>query len=369
MNFDFMTHEDLRDVLHQDHTEMLACFETEAWKAVHVLAGSIIEAVLVDYLLEEQHEKEKILFKKNLHEIIELAKNKNILSDRTLDLCSVIKGYRNLVHPGRSVRTEDQVDEHTAQVALSLVEIIAEEISELRRSTHGYTAEQIISKLHDDSSVKSILEELLGELREGEKRRLVFNLIPSRYMELDEGFGIESEFRHEPELLKLTFRIIFRSLDKSTKTALMSKFIQILKEKDRNYISNYEHAFFQSSDLEYLSPSDATLVKKRIFSNLSSTVLTNNAVDVLSGIGKHLDVADVEPFFDPLIKAVCYHGNSHVISIVHRIIGSEIYQVRHEVEERVTKRLDAWATLFQNNGNTEAGDQIKAIKSIWIFPF
>ena len=369
MNFEFMTNEDLRDVLHQDHSEMLSCFETRAWKAVHVLAGSIVEAVLVDYLLEEQHEKEEVLFKKNLHEIIELSKNMNMLSNRTLDLCSVIKGYRNLVHPGRSVRTEDQVDEHTAQVALSLVEIIAGEISELRRSAHGYTAEQIISKLQDDSSVKSILEDLLEELRESEKLRLVFNLIPSRYMEQDAEFGIEHELSHEPELLKLSFRIIFRSLDKPTKTELMDKFIQILKEKDRNYISNYEQAFFQSSDLEYLSASDATLVKKRIFSNLGSTVLTNNAAEVLSGIGKHLNVADVDPFIDPLVKAACIRGSSHVISIVHKIIRSEIFQVSQEVEQCVTKRLDAWAQLFQENGNTEADDQIKAMKSIWIIPF
>ena len=42
---DFMASDEFRDVLEADLKEMRACFESNAWKATHVLAGSIVEAV------------------------------------------------------------------------------------------------------------------------------------------------------------------------------------------------------------------------------------------------------------------------------------------------------------------------------------
>jgi hypothetical protein len=44
--FDFISDERFRASLQSDYSELGKAGQAEAWKAVHVLAGSIIEAVL-----------------------------------------------------------------------------------------------------------------------------------------------------------------------------------------------------------------------------------------------------------------------------------------------------------------------------------
>ena len=49
--FNFITTRDFRTSLENDYKELCSCLETGCWKAAHVLAGSIVEAVLIDYLV------------------------------------------------------------------------------------------------------------------------------------------------------------------------------------------------------------------------------------------------------------------------------------------------------------------------------
>jgi hypothetical protein len=49
--FDFVSGDDFRTPLESDYAELEACLTAGAWKSAHVLAGSIVEAVLIDYLV------------------------------------------------------------------------------------------------------------------------------------------------------------------------------------------------------------------------------------------------------------------------------------------------------------------------------
>ena len=52
-----------------DYTEIEVSYANKAWKAVVVLAGSVIEALLVDYLvsLESNIDAEKLVNKQSYH--------------------------------------------------------------------------------------------------------------------------------------------------------------------------------------------------------------------------------------------------------------------------------------------------------------
>lgn len=153
--FDFITDDELRFILAADYKEMRNCADSKAWKAVHVLAGSIIEAVVLDYLIAEKHLPHDKAMKLELSPAIDLAADKGILSEKLRSLSVIIKNYRNLVHPGRSVRLKDSPDDKNSNIAIALVEMICEELSD-RKASHGYTAEQIISKIRRDFSVNAI---------------------------------------------------------------------------------------------------------------------------------------------------------------------------------------------------------------------
>lgn len=50
MNFDFISDDNFRNILQRDFEELNKCIEIKASKSVLILSGSIIEAILTDYL-------------------------------------------------------------------------------------------------------------------------------------------------------------------------------------------------------------------------------------------------------------------------------------------------------------------------------
>src|SRR5262249_17012038 len=143
--FDFITNEEFRASLEADQAELLASMGAKAWKAVHVLAGSIIEAVLLDYLIASEYHSRppQDLLKMDLHKGIDACLAEGVLTSKTAQLSVVVKDYRNLIHPGRSVRLSEKVDENSAKVAQALVEMIVAEVAKKKSEKYGNTAEQL----------------------------------------------------------------------------------------------------------------------------------------------------------------------------------------------------------------------------------
>src|SRR5256885_13481073 len=123
--FDFITDVDFRTSLESDYRELLRCIENGAWKAVHVIAGSVVEAILSDYLIGIGYEKKsgKNPLEMELGPIISACRAEKIITDRTADLSSVVRSYRNLIHPGRIVRLKEKVDKKTALIAKALEDV------------------------------------------------------------------------------------------------------------------------------------------------------------------------------------------------------------------------------------------------------
>lgn len=129
--FDFIRGEDFRTSLEGDYKELLGCLKVKAWKATHVLAGSIIETVLVDFLIASNYKHKTSIdpLKMDLGQAIAACKKEGILSEKTEQLASAIKSYRNLIHPGRKIRLGEEVDENSSKVAQALVDIVIKEVS------------------------------------------------------------------------------------------------------------------------------------------------------------------------------------------------------------------------------------------------
>jgi hypothetical protein len=115
-DFNFIVIPELRQCLESDYKELQACLKAEACKAVHVLAESIVEAVLVDALSGSGVDQSK-LDSMDLASLIGLAKDNGILDDEAGDLSPVIRRYRNLIHPARVKRLEKIVDSKGAVIA------------------------------------------------------------------------------------------------------------------------------------------------------------------------------------------------------------------------------------------------------------
>jgi hypothetical protein len=96
INFDFISGENFRISLENDYQELNKAMGIEAWKTVHVLAGSIVEAVLIDYLVAIGYQKEDPL-QMSLGKAITTCRQEGILSEKAEHISHAIRSYRNLI--------------------------------------------------------------------------------------------------------------------------------------------------------------------------------------------------------------------------------------------------------------------------------
>src|SRR5258706_2281072 len=110
LDFAFVADDELRLCLAADYRELGQCVDTRAWKSALVLAGSIAEALLVDALLTACPQEREEILKLELGPALDRCRAMGLVTQKTGDLCSVVKSFRNLIHPGRQVRLAEKPD-------------------------------------------------------------------------------------------------------------------------------------------------------------------------------------------------------------------------------------------------------------------
>jgi hypothetical protein len=363
--FDYITIEDFRHSLESDYTELCSSIEFNNIKAAHVLAGSIVEAVIIDSIISEGIlQKEKAL-KLDLHDAIEKAQTAGIISKKTYDLSSVIRDYRNLIHPGRIIRLNEKISANSAYVAKALVDIVIDEISTKRRQTYGYTAEQILSKISKDSSVDAILLHLLKGMNNTEIRRLLLVTLPRSYLS-----AIEDEYAppHLVESLSLCFRNAFSLASEEVKKEVAERFICILKEESERAIETYGTAFFRFGDMKYVSTDDADLAKKHFLSRLKNENSVNLVI-ALSGIGQFLAKEEAFDFVDSLIKLVNLDKSSDIKKYARECLQDEGFNASETVKSAMILRLNDWIPFYRQKNLEEKATVAEEIKDYLEIPF
>lgn len=151
----FIEDQALAEIISQDISFVNQALSNAEWKASTVLAGSVIEAVLLysikrfrdnsstdydgarDRTVNEQAIG-KPLDKKlsgnpdswNLNQYIYLAFSAELISENTAKECLLSKDYRNLIHQGASERKKQRCDRGTAHLAIAAMEHV---INDLKR--------------------------------------------------------------------------------------------------------------------------------------------------------------------------------------------------------------------------------------------
>ncbi len=360
--FDFITDETLRESLQKDNNEVVLCFDHEAWKSVHVLVGSIIEALLVDFLTSSGYQppnKEDIL-KLDLGKLIDACKTQGALSDKTRELSVVVKTYRNLIHPGRLLRLKEKVDRNSATVAKALLDMIVEEISQIKTKQYGYTAEQILSKIEIDPSCVSILPHILKDTKEHEIERLLLKLIPDRYLRINSYPQLDYDDMTTLERLAKCFRIVFDGAPNDIKIRATQKFVSILKEAEHHTVLAYEENLFRASDLVYVPTKDGAIVKQHLLTRLEEK-RSEKLIAALYGIELLITELEVQNVVDSLVKEIVYGKVDSLKSGSKDLIVYLWQSTVPPVDKRVQTRLEDWKTLFQKEVRLE---QMKIIEEI-----
>ncbi len=179
----FISDEILREIIARDISEMNACVNAKSYKSAMILAGSVIEAILVDYFIAfppPNGKNPEQIVRAELKDLIDWAADKNVglISETTKGVATVIREYRNLIHPGKEYRNKIGVDVHKATVAANLVNIVSDEIRLNYVEKLGYTAEQVNKKVQKDrSAAQSVFDHLIAKMSNVERVKL-YKAIP-----------------------------------------------------------------------------------------------------------------------------------------------------------------------------------------------
>jgi hypothetical protein len=368
--FEFITDDQFRASLESDYKELDLCLRAGAWKAACVLAGSIIEAVLADYLLARRYQKKDPL-KMELADMITACQQEGILTDKTVGLTNAIRLYRNLIHPGRAVRLGEVANENAARVAQPLVEIVIEEVACHKEKTYGPTAEQIVSKVERDPSAISVVRHLLRSAKPVEIERLLVDVAPRRYLELLGGGALATEAPLPS--LEECFRSAVGVASNDSNVKMAQQYVTILREGDESRVSAYQTAFFRGQDLRFLSAEDQSLVKEHLLTQLRRTLPDERFLRTLQGIGGFLTPAEVPSFVGGILKttltwdtAIRDSGRLSHAGLLR--LEQEYRSMTAEAKEEMLGSLNIWITESEGQPNpplaeTQLMDRLKTMKA------
>jgi hypothetical protein len=132
----FVTDAELRSSIRMDLSTASSALHNGEWKATTVLAGSVVEALLLWALQNKAKQPVAVPQKPKgppeewgLGDLIEVAVQLKIVESNTAAQARLAKNFRNLIHPGRAQRTQEVCDRATALTALAAAELVIRDIS------------------------------------------------------------------------------------------------------------------------------------------------------------------------------------------------------------------------------------------------
>lgn len=148
----FVGDDELRNDLELDVTAVESALAAGSWKVAVVLSGSVIEALLLNELLRVEAsslptlaaarqrvrhpDAQQPLDRMKFHSLIDVAKEAQCIDAELETLTDMARDFRNLVHPGVTLRTSKRADRGEAmQTAGAMFSLIKHLDEEARRRT------------------------------------------------------------------------------------------------------------------------------------------------------------------------------------------------------------------------------------------
>ncbi|MFD1096120.1 hypothetical protein [Salegentibacter chungangensis] len=352
MTFDFINDNKFRKILERDYNELRDCYNVKASKSILILSGSIVESVLTDYFVENlpTGKTENNILRSSLADLLDLAEAADIINSKDKQLAVIIKDYRNLIHPGKEIRTKEEFDFETAKLAKILLDIILRKLRNNHLKKYGYNAEETLKKLKSDREFKDIFGMVATKLHKVERENLLFELIKIEQLlkSYFEHYKMISDYDPVNEIRDLENLEEVKPLVQELKPLLSPEVIrkELEELKDAVIKGDSLKAFslynLFHEELIQLDNTDQELIAIYILS-LYESIFTESVIladeKTYSTVGKYIHSA----------KGINKLKSISEFCIVH--FGGDEWQLRNE--------MDVYQQIF-NSVNTENQEEIKA---------
>lgn len=352
MNFDYITDQTFRTILTRDFEELNKCVEAKASKSVLILSGSIIESILTDYFSNfpiTGVDPAKVL-KMDLATLLDLATEHKLIRQSTKELSTVIKNYRNLIHPGREIRKNEKFDYNSAIVAKSLLNIVLNEIKENYLNNLGYSATEILSKLENDSITQPIFEKILTKLHKSEKEKLYNHLIGYDLLEIDYDTQLNDPKKY--------ISIIKSHVPREIVVAQLKKLVKKVETGEKHEVMSYFYLLYD--DINLLDDSSIELILLYVLNALTAATFNENVTSryvdkkLFAIFGKHLITEAIKTeFLDLACAIVMNHEKRDYVyfNAYDQLINSVEIDKKEKTKEYVLKNGSSLGEKFYKGYN------------------
>ncbi len=135
--FSYVKDAAVRAIVVRDYDELQRAYVAKCWKAVIILCGGSLEAILLDLLKQNESTakaatrapQQSDLTKWDLSNLIDVAVELKLVGAGIEKLSHSVREYRNLVHPGVEVRSGLSFDQEEARIAIEVLHLLDRELT------------------------------------------------------------------------------------------------------------------------------------------------------------------------------------------------------------------------------------------------
>lgn len=337
----FITDDILREMILRDVAELELCVKYDLHKSALILSGSIIEAILVDYFLAFPPSNGKSpndIKNASLANLIDWASDINVklISDTSKTFTTIIREYRNLIHPGVEYRKQISPDKNKANISKSLVMMIIEEIRTNYIDRLGYTCEQAIKKVYNDKNSKTLFDHIISNMSGVEKIKL-YKKIPT--LELD-GSALETDHIENLKNFRILHTSIRPDIPIDVRTSEVFKLYEYISEGSSADIIRY--ALYYLSDIDLLEPKKKDIVINYFLDLLKNEKIDNlqklDSIGMFSELGRSLNNDDgIKKITDIIINRLFYETDEkdEFLSVILSLLTHIDYDRIHPMIEKL----------------------------------
>jgi hypothetical protein len=144
LTLDFMVMPELRSIAERDKAELVVAYASGLWKCTILLCGGMAEAMVCDRLRQRQQEAQQVykqlwpkkesrtVLEWDLYELTTVAARLGEITPDAESMANLLRGWRNLVHPGKEARGEITPKAEEADLAMRMMMMLARDLG--RRS-------------------------------------------------------------------------------------------------------------------------------------------------------------------------------------------------------------------------------------------
>ncbi len=304
LDLSFVRDESLRLILERDWEEIGKCTEAGSHKAVLVLAGSVIEAILVDYMLANPPSSANAptvaqILKMELGPLIQLAQQEQIVNADTRDIANVLREFRNLIHPGRELRLKAKIGPDRADIAKGLVCLVAEDLRAAYAKIPGHTADEVIEQIVRDPAKVHVAEYLVEKTHPQEREKL-FRLLPQQ---------VDVERTRMPQVLAALLAVHRALKSALPPVVLQTEAAKVVAALNEGHAALVRSLLFFRDDLQLLDDKDRTAILVYLLRNIANTSLTSAAFHAgldLKFVGRYM-TPELSDLFKEIIAELRHH--------------------------------------------------------------